>query len=339
MSAIEDHGINELLATQLRNCETQWSLGTFGAIAEFARDDDELATLENNDTGLTAITPRGGIRLTQLDGVRLFASETATSTGWNQRVSLCLPDDGCAMGRRRVLTELGPDTDALREADRTAILFDLGLDALQVDACIRVADPQVAAALREHVGRGVFEPGNPAMSIIVPANPHRVFVSRLGRIEVYAPIPPAHGKSPEGPHTHVLPKLLSHRRTHPATEPVPAGWIPCAHMYPAHPLKDGLGRPLPFVRSRYDAFQRMLDRFGDPDAVNLKQQVAAAVTGGGDPSVVVAPGGRFGRATIRIALRQLHAADAALPQLAAWLDAHDRILPAEPDDSEAHHNV
>jgi hypothetical protein len=82
-------------------------------------------------------------------------------------------------------------------------------------------------------GRSVFEPGNPAMGVILAANPHRVFISRIGRIEVYQPIPPATGKSPDGPHTHVLPKLLRSKRSHPATEPIPDGWVPCAHFYPA----------------------------------------------------------------------------------------------------------
>ncbi len=104
-----------------------------------------------------------------------------------------------------------------------SILFDLGLGALQADFCVRINDHGLAARLREHAGRAVFEPGNPAMAMILAANPHRVFVSRLGRIEVYQPIPPPSGKSPEGPHTHVLPRLLNSGRTHPATEPVPEG--------------------------------------------------------------------------------------------------------------------
>ena len=113
------------------------------------------------------------------------------------------------MNRRTVLTALGADADALREQDRDAMLFDLGLGALQADLCIRVSDPDVAAALRAHAGRALFEPGNPAMGMILAASPHRVFVSRIGRIEVFQPIPAADGKSPEGPHTHVLPKLLA----------------------------------------------------------------------------------------------------------------------------------
>ena len=84
------------------------------------------------------------------------------------------------------------------------------------------------------------------MEVILAANPHRVFLSRLGRIEVYQPIPPASGKSPDGPHTHVLPRLLKSGRTHPATEPIPDGWFPCAHLYPPHPARDGMGEARPF---------------------------------------------------------------------------------------------
>ena len=51
------------------------------------------------------------------------------------------------MNGRTVLTALGPDIQALREEDRQAMLFDLGLGALQVDVCIRVADPKVTAEL------------------------------------------------------------------------------------------------------------------------------------------------------------------------------------------------
>ena len=68
-------------------------------------------------------------------------SETTTPESWNHRVALCLPEDGCAKNRRAVLTELGADTQALREQDRGASLFDLGLGALQVDVCVRAIDP------------------------------------------------------------------------------------------------------------------------------------------------------------------------------------------------------
>src|SRR6266436_5581202 len=239
---------------------TNWSLGTFGAIAEFARDADEPMTLSRSAVALAAMTGRGGIRIEPGNGVRLFASESTTRDSWNHRIALCLPERQCAMNQRTALTELGPDREALREQYREATLFDLGLGALQVDVCVRVADADVAAELR----------------------------------------------------------------THAATEPVPEGWIPCAHLYPAHPAKDAFGRPHPFEPAHHHAFQKMLQDFGDPKFYALKQQVLAAVAAGEDPSVIAIAGDRFARTSIRVALRQLKAADGMSPSLMMWLSAHER---------------
>src|SRR4029077_18480115 len=146
------------------------------------RDADEPVSLGQSAYTVSAVTPRGGIALRPHRGSRPFASESVTKSGWNQRIALCLPAGDCAMNRRVALTEIGADRDALRSEDRCAILFDLGLGALQADFCVRIGDPDLATRLREHPGRAVFEHDNPAMGMILAANPHRVFISRLGRI-------------------------------------------------------------------------------------------------------------------------------------------------------------
>jgi hypothetical protein len=323
----------DLLQREISNPGTQWSLGTFGAIAEFSRDHDEPVRLNLTPDAVSAVTPRGGIALKAHAAIRPFASEGITKTGWNQRVALCLPQDDCAMNQRVALTEIGPDHQAPREEDREAILFDLGLGALQADFCVRIGDRSLALRLREHTGRAVFEPGNPAMGVILAANPHRIFISRLGRIEVYQPIPPPSGKSPEGPHTHVLPRLLQSRRTHPATEPVPQGWIPCAHLYPQHPARDGLGEARPFDATHHHAFQRMMAACGDPAALATKRRVVDAVLAGEPPTVVA--GDRHGRISVRIALRQMKSQGHASAALSAWLASFDSAAPDEADDEAA----
>jgi hypothetical protein len=240
------------------------------------------------------------------------------------------------MNRRSVLTELGPDRDALRPEDRGSILFDLGLGALQADFCVRIGDPNLATRLRELTGRAVFEHGNPTMGMILAANPPRVFISQLGRIEVYQPIPPPSGRSPEGPHTHVLPKLLKSGRTHPATEPVPDGWIPCVHIYPPHPARDGLGEMRPFDAARHQRFQRIMAVCGDPEILRFKRRVVDAVLSGKPPSAIAA--GRHGRAGIRIALRQMKAEGQASATLTAWLANFDQGSPEDADDDGALHH-
>jgi hypothetical protein len=320
---IDRQDVFALLAAHMADAETQWSLGTFGAIAEFSRDADEPVTSGHTDDSISAVSLRGGIRIAPLADMRPIASETTTRESWSHRVALCLPADQCPMSRRAVLTELGPDVGALREPDREAILFDLGIGALQVDACVRISDSRTAAELRTHAGRSLFEPGNPAIGVILASSPHRVFISRLGRIEVYQPIPSPNGKSPDGPHTHVLPKLLHPRRTHAATEPIPPGWVPCTHLYPAHPAKDAFGCPRTFDSMHHDAFQQTLRIFGDPRVVALKQRAMAAIAAGDSPSAITVTDNRFARTSIRVVLRQLMASQQVSPTLVAWMAAYD----------------
>jgi hypothetical protein len=328
----------DFLHEQLTDAETAWSLGTFGAIAEFTRDAEETATLDRDANAVWVVTARGGIRIEMHDALRPIASEVLTAQSWSQRVALCLPEEACAMTKRSVLTEIGPDRCALRAEHRTAILFDLGLGALQLDACVRTDDATLITELRRCVGLSLFENGNGAMTAILAANPHRVFLSRLGRVEVFQPIPPPDGKSPDGPHTHILPKLLGHRRTHAATEALPSGWIPCAHFYPPHPMRNALGQSHSFQAGHHAAFQALLSRYGDPHLAYVKRRVVESVAAGEAPSRLKIPPDRFARAAVRIALRQLRAAEPSSPALAAWLSAHDRFDPADDEDrTEAPH--
>jgi hypothetical protein len=214
----------------------------------------------------------------------------------------------------------------LRPEHRGSILFDLGLGALQADLCIRIDDDETVAQLRRHAGCSVVDPANPAMGLLLKANPHRVFISRIGRIEVYQPIPPASGKSPDGPHTHVLPKLLKSGRTHAATEPIPLGWVPCAHLYPKHPARGGCG-PESFDVAGHDSFQRAIGSFGLADSLAIKRRVVDAVKAGEPPSASIISAlaqDRHGRTGVRIALRQLKAAGQTPPILHAWLAEFDR---------------
>jgi hypothetical protein len=321
----------DLLHAQIADADTQWSLGTFGGIAEFSRDRDEKVRLTQSARGAAAVTTRGGIAIELSDGCRPFAFECIARSSWSQRVALCLPAGDCAMNRRTVLTELDVDREALQLEHRRSTLFDLGLGALQADLCVRIDDHSMVARLRSHCGRSVFDPANPAMGLLLETNPHRVFISRIGRVEVYQPIPPASGKSPEGPHTHVLPKLLKSGRTHAATEPIPEGWIPCAHLYPNHPVRDGGDR---FDAACHDSFQRMIERFGHAECLAVKRRVVDAIRSGESPTNLTIALDRHGRTGVRIALRQLKAAGAASPALQQWLAEFDHAA-AEDDEDEA----
>ncbi|SFL25066.1 DUF6925 family protein [Methylorubrum salsuginis] len=274
----QSEAVAGLLRTALADPGTAWSLGSFGAIAEFLRDPDE-PVIALPDTRLGLATARGAIALHVLPELRPLAYETGFSSGWNHAVALCLPEDSCALGRRGVVTELGPDTEAARAEDRDAVLFDLGLGLAAIDACVRTRDPAALACLRKGVGRPLFGDDNPIGPHLVAMSPHRVFCARFGRIEVFSPIPGPGGTSPEGPHTHVLPKLLKGGRTHAATTPIPAGLVPCGAIHPPHPYKDTMGMRVPFEPGRLAAFQALLERWADPEWLAIKR--GGAVRPGG----------------------------------------------------------
>jgi hypothetical protein len=322
----------DFLADQLADVEAGWSVGTFGAIAEFTREPGEPFNVAQSHERISVVTEKGGVRIVSHPDLRLIASESPTTESWSHRIALCLPHAVSAMSGRNVLSEIGPDREALLNRDRSGILFDLGLGTLQVDACIRVSDAHIVDALRSRTGQSVFAPDSDAMRIILAANPHRVFISRIARAEVFQPIPPPGGKSPDGPHTHVLPKLLAHRRTHAATEPLPDGWIPCAHLYPAHPLRDQLGRKRAFKADIHAAFAAMLERHGLPELTAIKRAVIEAVANGKGPETLMLPTDRSARATVRVALRQLSAAEPRASALPPWLAAYDRRDPADIED-------
>jgi hypothetical protein len=332
--------LREWISSEMRDVGTSWSVGTFGAIAEFSRDQDEPATVVCDASRSEAVTSRGGIRIDGRVNVRPVAYETTNRNpdSWSHAIALCLPIDDCAMNRRSVLTEVGPDGASLRDEDRSAVLFDLGLGTLQVDVCVRTSDTGLLEALRTGAGKSVFDHSNLAMMAILRASPHRVFVTRVGRAEVFQAIPAADQKSPDGPHTHVLPKLLRARRTHSANNPIPDGWAPCAHLYPAHPAKDVVGHPKPFDRHRHERFQEALRAFGDPELVALKQDAATGVRAGREPAALATANGRFGRAAVRVALRQMQAIDGAAANLRAWRQFHDRVSddPVEEDEQAQH---
>ena len=308
----------QLLSRHLVDPQTSWAIGTFGAIAEFHRDADEPVDLSMSG----AVTARGGIRL-QLDpAMRPVAWERpAAGDGWTHGIALCLPFTEGAMSRRTRVTELGPDAKALQEGDRDEVLFDLGIGAPHCDICVRTEDPAVLRVLRAAAGRPIMETG--LVAELQAVSPTRVFMSRLGRIEVRTPIPAPEGRTPDGPHTHVLPDLLRHRRTHSANVPLPVGMVPSTELFPASAIHDVHGLRSPFDAVKHEAFQRLLAVLGDPAHISAKMETVTAVRAGWPPRDNPAYS-RAQRLVRRVALRQLAQTDGTSPALAAWREAFDR---------------
>lgn len=316
--------LDTVLRRYIADPTASWGLGTFGAVAEFHRTADEPASI-STENALQVVTARGALHISVTEEVRAFAYELpAAGDSWQHALALCVPTGHAAAPHSAVLTECGPDHGALRPSDRAAVLFNLGLGTAYVDVCVRTADPEGLTRLRAGLGRSLLAPDNPLMPALVRLSPHRVFVCPFARLEVYQRIP-GHGEAPpEGPHTHVLPRLLSHRRAHSAAIPIPPGWVPCLSLFPANPVRDDHGRPQPFDGAAHAAFQSLLRCFGDPELVALKEAVTEAVRADRAPASFIPPVSRAGRATVRVALRQLAHTDGDRPVLSAWRRTFDR---------------
>ncbi|WP_417699130.1 DUF6925 family protein [Pseudophaeobacter sp.] len=318
--------LQQVLKDALMQEDCGWNMGSFGAIAEFHHVYGDPAPQAH--AGLMQVTSRGGLRIDTLEGVRPVAYETLSPKPhrWTQAVSLCLPHDAAAMNQRDVLTALGPDDDALLDADRGAQLFDMGLGQYQADFCIRTDNPELLEVLNENAGRSLFDHGNPAMGAILKHHPHRVLLTRLGRVEVYQMIggPDTGGKSPEGPHTHVLPKLLKAQRTHSANTPIPEGWVPCCGVHPENPVITRLGEDKALNRSAFDAFQDLLGAWGAESYSQGKQAVWDLLQAETPAEAAQEPGAREARAGWRNGIRQWRVLHGPTPLTDAYAERFDR---------------
>jgi hypothetical protein len=304
----------ELAAEHLAAAASSWSIGTYGVLAEFAREAGEPC-----DRGdLQVVTARGAIRIEANPAAAALAYEVLSVQPalWHHGVLFSLPEAAAALPARSAITELGPDRAAIRDGDRAAVLFDLGLGSPAFAFCVRTADPALAATLRRAAGTPLLAAGRELAGALIAASPHRVAFSRLARIEVYQPIAPEGGATPTGPHTHLLPRLLRPRQSHSANIRLPAGAVPGLTLYPPHPAKDEAGVRKPFSHGEHAAFQSVFARFADAEARTAKAAVIAAIERGDPPAHK--PATRIGRQAARIALRQLRLAGGTGPALAAW---------------------
>lgn len=315
--------VDTIVRQQLDLSSTSWSIGVLGALAEFHRDDGEPCT----NGGTCVVTERGALSLVLPNATRAIAYEVVTQNvgTWNHGVALCLPRAECRMSARGTIAEAGEDRHAIRPQDRESILFDIGLGSPYCDFYVRTSDPGQIAVLRAAVGKSLMDCSHDLVREIPRWSPHRVFVSRLGRIEVYQPIP-AHGSiTPSGPHTHLLPKLLRTNRTHSANLGIPEDMVPCAIAYPANPVKDEHGNPKPFDAAEHEAFQTLYENYAEMDMRQVKRAVSNAVRSGRPPEPA-AFSSRRQRLAARVTLRQLVCTDGRSPALDAWRQAFEVAL-------------
>ncbi|WP_198243188.1 DUF6925 family protein [methane-oxidizing endosymbiont of Gigantopelta aegis] len=297
--------IRTVLRKHLEKPASSFSIGCFGAIAEFHRIPSEPVDVTEYGHALQSITAQGAIQITLQLAITPIAYEGISKNAkyWQQGVVFCLPQAQARMSQRQHIAELGPDCEALQEKHQSAILFDLGLGAENIDFCIRTEDGALIDALRQCKGQSFFEINNELKDNILRLSPHRVILSRIGRIEVYQSI--GLEKTPAGSHTHLLPKLLATGRTHSANIPVPDGYLPVLSLYPEHALGPATDDNRQMNTKLFDEFQWLLNKWGRRAYVEEKQRVQHAILSGEKPENYTMATERHVRAAVKVTIRQM----------------------------------
>lgn len=330
----------DILLRHLDDPATGWSIGTFGAIAEFHRDAGEAARISLEADRGRVVTARGAIEIRRHAAARLVPYETVSAipTAWSQGVMVCLPADAADRAGPKGVALLGPDTEPLLTADEEA-LFDLGVGFRHIEACVRTADASLIAALNAAAGKSFMDLPAATVQAVKDANPVRVFRSRMGRIEVAQAIPESGGETPMGPHTHVLPDLLGRGREQAANIPVPDGWVIAVAFYPAHPVRDADGSLKTFDRAAFEGFQQLIDDHAPEELAAAKRDARRLLDADAPAEPGLAPASRHARTAFRVALRQWEHVNGQTPASTAWRRLCDPTGQAGDDDLRPPHEA
>ncbi|MEM8837232.1 MAG: DUF1289 domain-containing protein, partial [Pseudomonadota bacterium] len=222
--------IRDLVVRSLQTGCAKCVIGVVGATAEFSAPPDADVDVVVDGDGVIARTRFGALRVTINDHVRALTFDPP-GLETEQRIVLAVKREAGRLPVSKGLADLGDDDSALLDDPGTR-LFDLALGRKEGRFCIRVEDGAAREALEKATGLAL--PGS--LPTIGPAllaeSPTRVVESALGRIEVQGQIPPPGARSPDGPHTHLLPDHLATGRALPVGMDLPRAYLPGAIFYP-----------------------------------------------------------------------------------------------------------
>jgi predicted Fe-S protein YdhL (DUF1289 family) len=235
------HEITSFIAETLLQRSGTWVMGCHGASAEFMIDADEAAEI-TVEPELTAVTARAAVRFVPAGNLRALQWHDPRAEGGVRAIFIVIPRPRNVSEPSILLTECGPDAAAILPDHRGESLYDLGLGRDHMRFAVRSAVPEVQAALKGAVGQPLDALFQRCGNLLLEHSPTRVVETALGRIEVATPIPLPGGKSPDGPHTHLLPGHLALMRATPAGVDLPEAYSLCATFYPRHPPEDAACR-------------------------------------------------------------------------------------------------
>ena len=303
----------DILEKYLNDRSTSWSIGTFGAMAEFFHASTEPLKISKVNTTLTAKTSIGSIQITYTKSMQLVPYEGVSKLegAWTQGVLVCIPITEAQVANRSGISEL-------KTENKSSCIFDLGLCIEHIDVCIKTDSKKLIALFRAHIGKSLFDPDSNLIGAIKDASPIRIFKSRSACIKVYSHIPDTNGKTPLGPHTHLSTKLLKHNQTQAATIPVPADYVPVFAFYPPNPIRDETGAIRPFNTKEFECFQDLLSTFQPKPLARVKHMFKQAMNKGVGPDECARPSTKTERTSLRVAIRQHYHSHGPSALLSKW---------------------
>lgn len=184
--AAEPDQIAAFVAASLREQAGHWSLGSFDAAVTF----EPNGGLSVNEAGevITATDAAGnGLSIKKHDRVRAFGLAGADGNGEMRAVALMLPRRRAEIEVSEAVAELGPDRDAIRQADREQLRFDLAIKQPFARASLRAGDSLVPRC-RQLVGEaGGMGTANQVLASDATQST-LIFETALGRLETQSAV-------------------------------------------------------------------------------------------------------------------------------------------------------
>ena len=224
--------IRSFVVRTLLHAQGTWVVGVVGAVAELIAKPGGTVDVHEIKDAIVATTDGGALRFEVNDDVRALTFDPPDTPPERQRIVLAVKRERGRPDLSDVVTDLGSDEQAVCATDRSDQLFDLGLGRKEARFCVRCEPGAALNALKSAGGIPLHQAIHSLSPILVEHSPVRVVESALGRIEVSTPIPPPGGKSPAGPHTHLLPDHLATGRALPVGMDLPRAYWPGAIFYP-----------------------------------------------------------------------------------------------------------
>ena len=288
----------QILSQYLKKNDYAVSIGGLGAIAEYESSNFEVESTDSkikiksrNEHGafLGEISSKSGI----------YARESLTNEKrlWNREIIITEKIASPTLGNISKLKEIGKDENALEKKGAEQLLFDLGVGLENCNFCVRTDDKNLISMMRAYLGEKVATPNHPLLKSIIENSPTRVVTSKTARVEVYQKI--AQTRTPAGPHTHLLPKLLNKEITQPNKNKIPPGELPVLNFHPKR-----VSRHDPIGAISCQNFDRLLKRFGEAAYVKAKTRAISSLRSRRLPKEFKSFKSRIENKALRIALIQ-----------------------------------